>query len=49
MKSNQREKLGQQMVFDLFEIAQLTKQPILEMRLNANDIFEEIKKAFEQS
>lgn len=44
MKSNQREKLGQQMVSDLFEIAQLTKQPIKKMRLNAHGVFEEVKR-----
>ena len=38
------EKLGQQMVSDLFKIAQLTQQPIPEMRLNANGVFEEVKK-----
>ena len=43
-ESNQHEKLGQQMVSDLFKIAQLTQQPIKEMRLNANDVFEEVKK-----
>lgn len=42
-ESNQREKLGQQMVSDLFKIAQLTQQPIKEMRLNANGVFEEVK------
>ena len=30
-ESNQHEKLGQQMVCDLFKIAQLTQQPIKEM------------------
>jgi hypothetical protein len=44
MKSNQREKLGQQMVSDLFKIAQLTQQPIRDMRLNNNGVFEEVKK-----
>ena len=43
-ESNQHEKLGQQMVSDLFKIAQLTQQPIPEMRLNANGVFEEVKK-----
>ena len=42
-ESNQREKLGQQMVSDLFKIAQLTQQPIQEFRLNANGVFEEVK------
>ena len=43
-ESNQREKLGQQMVSDLFKIAQLTQQLIPEMRLNANGVFAEVKK-----
>lgn len=42
-ESNQREKLGQQMISDLLEIAQLTQQPIKEMRLNGDGVFEEIK------
>lgn len=42
-ESNQREKLGQQMVSDLFKIAQLTQQPIPEFRLNANGVFEEVE------
>lgn len=43
-ESNQHYKLGQQMVSDLFKIAQLTQQPIKEMRLNTNGIFEDVKK-----
>ncbi|WP_425919377.1 hypothetical protein [Acinetobacter sp. TSRC1-2] len=39
-----REALGKQMVSDLLEIAQLTQQPIKEMRSNANGVFEEVKK-----
>ena len=35
-ESNQREKLGQQMVSDLFKIAQLIQQPI-------QGVFEEVK------
>ena len=42
-ESNQREKLGQQMVSDLFKIAQLTQQPIPEFRLNASGVFEKVK------
>lgn len=45
-ESNQHEKLGQQMVSDLFKIAQLTQQPIQEFRLNANGVFEEVKNPF---
>jgi hypothetical protein len=32
------------MVSDLFKIAQLTQQPIRDMRLNNNGVFEEVKK-----
>ena len=35
------EKLGQQMVSDLLDIAQLTNQPIKHMVLNENGVFEE--------
>lgn len=38
------EALGKQMVSDLLEIAQLTQQPIKEMRSNTNGVFEEVKK-----
>jgi len=39
-----REAWGKQMVSDLLEIAQLTQQPIKEMRSNTNGVFEEVKK-----
>ena len=42
-ESNQHDKLGQQMVSDLFKIAQLTQQPIPEFRLNASGVFEKVK------
>lgn len=41
-----REVLGKQMVSDLLEIAQLTQQPIKEMRSNTNSVFEEVKSLF---
>ena len=38
-----REQLGQQMVYDLLDIAQLTEQPIKHMLLNPIGVFEEAK------
>lgn len=38
-----REQLGQQMVCDLLDIAQLTGQPIKHMLLNKKGVFEEVE------
>ena len=41
VEAARREQLGQQMVCDLLDIAQLTGQPIKHMLLNKKDVFEE--------
>lgn len=41
VEAARREQLGQQMACDLLEIAQLTGQPIKQMRVNADGVFEE--------
>ena len=41
VESARREQLGQQMVCDLLDIAQLTGQPIRPMLLNKKGVFEE--------
>ena len=38
-----REQLGQQMVCDLLDLAQLTGQPIKHMLLSPNGVFEEVE------
>ena len=44
IEAARREQLGQQMVCDLLDIAQLTSQPIKHMLLNPIGVFEEAKK-----
>ena len=41
VEAARREQLGQQMVCDLLDIAQLTGRPIKHMLLNKKDVFEE--------
>ncbi|WP_159152520.1 type II toxin-antitoxin system Phd/YefM family antitoxin [Acinetobacter johnsonii] len=41
VEAARREQLGQQMVCDLLDIAQLTGQPIKQMLLNKKGVFEE--------
>ena len=41
VETARREQLGQQMVCDLLDIAQLTSQPIKQMVLNEKEVFEE--------
>lgn len=41
VEAARREMLGQQMIGDLFDIAELTGRPIKHMRLNVNGVFEE--------
>lgn len=41
VEAARREQLGQQMVCDLLDIAQLTGQPIKHMLLNKHGVFEE--------
>lgn len=41
VEAARREMLGQQMVGDLLDIAELTGRPIKHMRLNASGVFEE--------
>ena len=41
VEAAKREQLGQQMVCDLLDIAQLTGQPIKHMLLNSKGVFEE--------
>ena len=43
IEAARREQLGQQMVCDLLDIAQLTGQPIKHMLLNPIGVFEEAK------
>lgn len=43
IEAARREQLGQQMVYDLLDIAQLTSQPIKHMLLNSIGVFEEAK------
>lgn len=43
VETARREQLGQQMVYDLLDIAQLTGQPIKYMLLNSKGVFEEVK------
>lgn len=43
-KSPTYETLEQQMLADLLDISELTQQPIKKMYLNANGVFEEVKK-----
>ena len=43
IEAARREQLGQQMVGDLLDIAQLTGQPIKHMLLNPIGVFEEAK------
>ena len=42
IEAARREQLGQQMVCDLLDIAQLTGQPIKHMLLNPKGVFEEV-------
>ncbi|WP_171264068.1 hypothetical protein [Acinetobacter sp. ANC 3903] len=42
-EEKRREALGTQIVCDLLEISRLTQQPIKEIRLNTNGVFEEVK------
>ena len=41
VETARREQLGQQMVCNLLDIAQLTSQPIKQMVLNEKEVFEE--------
>lgn len=41
VEAARREQLGQQMVYDLLDIAQLTGQPIKHMILNQKGVFKE--------
>ena len=43
VESARREMLGQQMIADLLDIAELTGRPIKHMRLNASGVFEKQK------
>ena len=43
VEAARREQLGQQMVCDLLDIAQLTGQPIKHMLLNKKGVFEEVE------
>jgi PHD/YefM family antitoxin component YafN of YafNO toxin-antitoxin module len=43
VQAARREQLGQQMVCDLLDIAQLTDQPIKHVLLNSKGVFEEAK------
>ncbi|MCG5961367.1 type II toxin-antitoxin system Phd/YefM family antitoxin [Acinetobacter baumannii] len=43
VEASHREQLGQQMVCDLLDIAQLTNHPIQHMVLNETGVFEEAK------
>ena len=43
VENARREQLGQQMVCDLLDIAELTERPIKHMRLNASGVFEKVE------
>lgn len=43
IEAARREQLGQQMVCDLLDIAELTDRPIKHMRLNASGVFEKVE------
>lgn len=43
VEAAEREKLGQKMVSDLLEIAELTGQPIKHMVLNSHGVFVEVE------